>query len=97
MRVIVILDLPATATSLDELRDLLSSQLATTRSWNGCHSVRVCADASDPHRVVAVEEWESQAHYAEYVAWRQSTGDAAKLVALLAAPPQVRVLQAGEL
>ncbi len=47
----------------------------------------------DPDVLVAVEEWESKAHYEKYLAWRTETGVMDNLKELIAEPPSIRYFE----
>jgi quinol monooxygenase YgiN len=90
---IVLLELKVRPDSVDRLKDRLAEWLPATRSYDGCHGTTAHAQTEDPHVVIMIEHWESEAHYDRYRQWRSDTGVRADLVSMLESPPLVRFFQ----
>ena len=67
--------------------DLVHDVLVATRAFDGCLSVEVVVDESDPLHVIAVERWESMAADDAYRAWRATPEGRSALGSILAGPP----------
>ena len=80
------LDLNVKAESLPTAPAVLRDILADTRAFDGCLSVDVLVDSSDPAHFLVVEQWASLEHDSAYRAWRAGDG-ASGLGEILAAPP----------
>lgn len=64
----------------------MEKTLVETRAFDGCISVHGYRNQDDPTHIIAIEEWETRAHYEAYVAWRRSEGTMDRLAAILQAP-----------
>ena len=71
----------------DDLLQLLKGALPDTRSFDGCYSVNVLSDQSNPNKVLFYAAWESKAHYDKYLAWRTQQGMLVKLKEYLTGDP----------
>ena len=69
--VVLVVELTARADTIDELRERLLELTRLTRAEDGCVRYDLHADATDPLRLVFVEEWvTAQAHAAhDRTAW----------------------------
>lgn len=91
MSVTAILDLQFRADRLDEALALFGRVLQDTRAFEGCESVVLIQDQTDPTHVVAVETWASSEADAAYRQWRAGEGAITELPPLLAAAPRLTV------
>lgn len=78
-----------------EVDALMNEILPVTRKHEGCLRIDAHRKADGSRRFLIAEHWASLDHYKAYVAWRQSTGDLDRLLALMDAPPQADVWPAG--
>ncbi|RBH60116.1 hypothetical protein C3F00_003390 [Pseudomonas sp. MWU13-2860] len=62
-----------------------------TSSAAGALSVRVLRQHQDSQAICFVEQWENEAAFHAYIAWREARGDMAHLGQLLSAPPQINL------
>jgi quinol monooxygenase YgiN len=86
-----VLELRLNPDTLDEGLVVIQKILGETREFDGCLSVTVIQDASDPAHLVAIEEWESLEKDAAYREWRAGDGAMPDLVAHLAGAPNLIV------
>ena len=86
MTVTSLLDLRFATDHLEDGPRALLDILADTRAFDGCLSVQVVMDVTDPAHVIAVERWQSLEHDEAYRAWRAGPG-ASGLGNYLAGPP----------
>lgn len=63
------------------------TMLQDTSKFAGFKAIRVLRSASDPTRIVLIEDWESEDAYHAYIAWRTERGDMDSMGDLIAAPP----------
>jgi quinol monooxygenase YgiN len=89
---IVIVDLPATEQTRDELVALLEEALHDTRAFDGNRGASLCTEHEEPTMVTIVEHWESLEHYLAYDAWRVETGFMEQLEPMLGGEPGERHL-----
>jgi quinol monooxygenase YgiN len=71
----------------EELIQLMKGALPDTRSFNGCLSINVLSDHTNPNRLMLYEVWESKGQYDKYLAWRTQTGMLEKLKEYLVKDP----------
>jgi quinol monooxygenase YgiN len=90
MTCIVLLEVAVQPGKLDEAKTMLAGMLPTTRSYTGCKSLIATNNIGDPNSICLVEQWESQAAYETYLAWRKTTPEMAAISALFAGPPTIR-------
>lgn len=93
MSAIVIVDLPATPETRDELVATLKTALKDTRAFSGCRGASLCEDHDDPATVSIVERWETLQHYLTYDAWRTETGFMDMLAPMLGGEASERHLE----
>jgi quinol monooxygenase YgiN len=93
MSITSLLELQLKPDAVDAALPILHEILGQTRGFDGCHSVTVIQDTTDPTRFIAVERWESLDHDTAYRRWRDGDGAAAliPLGGLLAGPPKLTV------
>lgn len=65
--------------------------LKDTSRFAGFQAIRVLRHASDPSRVILIEDWDSEEAYNAYIAWRTERGDMDEMAAVIAAPPSVEI------
>ncbi|HVW45766.1 MAG TPA: antibiotic biosynthesis monooxygenase family protein [Solirubrobacterales bacterium] len=94
MATTAILELRLKPDAVDAGLEVVHRILGETRAFDGCLGVTVVQDASDPARLVAIEEWESPEKDAAYREWRAGDGAMPDLAALLAGPPNLLVGEA---
>ena len=70
---LVIVSFPATAESLEKLKEAMRRALPDTRSFDGCLSVNTFIEEST-NTIHLIEDWESLNHQAAYLNWRVETG-----------------------
>jgi len=81
---------------LDKIADMkthLAQVLPDTRIYGGCQGVDVYFNMDNPGNVVVVEQWESRAHYDQYLQWRMETGVIDKVSAMLDGPCSFRYFE----
>ena len=66
--------------------ETLHEQLPVTRAYDGCIEVYAYQDQDDPTTILAIQEWDSRAHYEKYFAWRGEQGDLETLRPMIAQP-----------
>jgi quinol monooxygenase YgiN len=66
--------------------------LVDTRSFDGCESVEVYANADNPDTIVLWEKFATRAHHEAYLAWRIETGLLDMLGPILASDLEVTYL-----
>lgn len=93
MSAVVIVDLPATSESRDDLVAMLTVALKDTRAFDRCRGASLCVDHEDATRVSIVERWRTLGHYLKYDAWRTETGFMEQLAPLLDGEPGERHLE----
>ena len=86
MTVMVTVELNVKPEKFDEARGIFKEALKATREWEGCHSVEVYSN-KEASKYVFIEEFDSEAIWQEYFAWRIEESGAI-LGELLSAPPQ---------
>jgi quinol monooxygenase YgiN len=91
MSVTAILDLQFKPDRVDDALALVRRILVDTRAFDGCESVTVVQDQTDPAHILAIEIWASAEHDAAYRAWRAGDGAITDLPELLAAAPRLTV------
>ena len=57
----------------------LPEMLKDTATRPGFRNIRVVRHKDDADRVLLIEQWDSEKHYQDYVAWRTERGDMAKM------------------
>jgi quinol monooxygenase YgiN len=82
-----ILELRLKPESVDAAPAVLQEVLAVTRAFEGCLSLEVLTDVTDPTHVTIVETWESMERDLAYRAFRQTPEGKSTLGTLLAGAP----------
>src|SRR5471032_2340757 len=67
----------------------LSALMRETSSSPGVRSVRAFRNAETVNAILFVEEWESEAAFKAYIAWRTERGDMERLGQMLSKPPEI--------
>ena len=86
MTVMVSVELNVKPEKFDEARGIFKEALKATREWEGYHSVEVYS-IKEESKYVFIEEFDSEAIWQEYFAWRTKESGAI-LSEFLTAPPQ---------
>ena len=93
MSVMVILEIQVKPENISNMKSLLAEILPDTRAYDGCQGIETHSNTEDPGNIVAIEYWNSRAHYEKYLAWRTETGVMDQLGAMLAGPPSIRYFE----
>ncbi|SAL47227.1 Antibiotic biosynthesis monooxygenase [Caballeronia udeis] len=67
----------------------LPALMRETSSSPGARSVRAFRNAESANAILFVEEWESEAAFKTYIAWRTERGDMARLAQMLSKPAEI--------
>jgi quinol monooxygenase YgiN len=94
---IVILDIPATTETRDNVLATLEESLVETRAFDGCEGLELLINQDDSSNFVVYEHWESRAHYERYLAFRQASGFSASFRAMFPDPPVIRKFDIGKI
>ena len=86
MTVMVSVELNVKPEQFDELREIFKEALKAAREQEGCHSAEVHSNKEES-KYVFMEEFDSEAIWQEYFAWRIKESGAI-LSEFLTAPPQ---------
>jgi|TARA_B110000971_G_scaffold221569_1_gene269249 quinol monooxygenase YgiN len=89
MSVLVTLELPAKAETLDEFMAVMRDTLLATRAYAGCEKVETYLE-QNTSTLFLVEQWESAEHQVAYMGWRVETGLMDAIGGFLAGPPVAR-------
>jgi len=92
MSIRVTLHCPLNSSSPEALMGFLEENLPAVRGFNGCRRVSVLMD-EQRQEMLLDEEWQSQQHHRDYLAFIEGNGVMAKLSEFMAGPPQVRYLK----
>ena len=57
-----------------------------TRGFEGCNSVTIHRDQTNPNHMLFLGDWDSRQHHENYLAWRSERGDMEKLMAWFEEP-----------
>ena len=90
MTTIVILDIPATPETRDEIYRTLTGVLDETRQFDGNEGMELLVNQDDNANILLYERWQSREHYERYLAYRQESGFSAKFRALIPGTVSVR-------
>jgi quinol monooxygenase YgiN len=91
MSVTSILELQVKPDRVGEALAIIERILVETRAFDGCESVLVIQDHTDPAHLIAIETWKSLEHDAAYRQWRAGDGAIPDLPGVLAAAPRLTV------
>ena len=89
MSVLVTLELPAKAETLDEFMAVMRDTLLATRAYAGCEKVETYLE-QNTSTLFLVEQWESAEHQVAYMGWRVETSLMDAIGGFLAGPPVAR-------
>lgn len=92
MSVLVTLELPANAETLDEFMAIMKDTLVATRAYAGCEKVETYLE-QNTSTLFLVEQWESAEHQVAYMGWRMETGLMDAIGHFLAGPPVARTFE----
>lgn len=70
----------------DRLKQTFKDIVADTRDYDGCITLHMIQDQTDPSQIIIVELWETKAHYDRYLQWRTERGDMDTLGEMLENP-----------
>ena len=87
MTVIAFVDLVVSLERDNDAPTVISEFLEATRSFDGCESVEVLADASDGSRYRVVATWRDEPSETAYREWRRGLGRSPAFGALLSEAP----------
>jgi quinol monooxygenase YgiN len=90
MAVRILLEVNAHPGTGGALVETFADILPATRAYEGSLGATLHQNQDDHDNLVLIEHWESKAHYAAYLAWRQDTGVLAALGASCSGPPSIR-------
>ena len=90
MTVLVTLECEVKSEHVAEVPALLRDVLPSTRAFEGCIKV-TCYLSQDKRKLLLVEDWTSKEAQEKYLAWRVTTDHGKQLLAMFAAPPDIRV------
>jgi quinol monooxygenase YgiN len=76
----------------EEFSQWFRAILPDTRSYVGCSGLYLVEVEGDADAFEVVSQWESKAHYDDYLNWRTESGDLDELGKYLAADPAFRFL-----
>ena len=93
MSVLVMLEIQVKPEHVSNMKSFLAEVLPDTRAYDGCQGIDVYSNTEDSGNMVAIEHWDSRAHYEKYLAWRTETGVLDKMGAMLAGPPSIRYFE----
>lgn len=96
MSAVILMELPLVPGKKEEATELFAEFLPQTRTHDGCEEVSMYFEQGDESTLVLFERWETKAHHDAYLQWRGSRPeDGARMQALLAGPPAMRILERG--
>jgi len=70
----------------DELKAQFRQFLPDTRAFDGCISIYLVQDQTDPAQMLIIEMWDSKDKYEKYLEWRGEQGDMALLETMWESP-----------
>ncbi|WP_368085390.1 putative quinol monooxygenase [Vibrio splendidus] len=92
MTILVQFTLSHTEDKTAEIGAFFNEILPDTRTFNGNLSAELYQKDLAENALVLCEEWESTAHFNEYIAWRKDIGDFDRLGAMLTDMPIITVM-----
>ncbi len=72
----------------DAFVETLTGLFPETRRCRGFRSIHLLAGATASDQFMLIQEWDDAQSFQDYARFRAETGDAEKLLAMVAAPPQ---------
>ena len=82
------------ATDLGSLLAILAKYVVLSRGHAGCRNIDLCASATVPNRVVVLSKWASEAAQQAHFDSPEMVEMARACTGILAAPPQIDLLEA---
>jgi quinol monooxygenase YgiN len=73
----------------DAFVEALRGMFPVTRLHKGFRNIRLLRSEVDPTQFLLIEEWDEAQNFQDYGQFRAGTGDTAKLLAMIASPPQL--------
>ena len=92
MSVLVNLQLKVKQNQVPNVLETFKELLPGTRSYKGCHWVKLATNIENENVLEAVSQWDSKEHYDTYIKWRIETGVVAALREFLDEDPVFRFL-----
>ncbi|MFC1984459.1 putative quinol monooxygenase [Chloroflexota bacterium] len=93
MGILILLEAQAKPADISDVKSYMAEIIPDTRTYDGCQKIDVYFNTEHTDSMVAVEHWDSRAHYEKYLTWRKETGVLDKLDAMLAGPPSIRYFE----
>ena len=93
MSVLVLLEIKVKPGETSNMKSYMAEIIPDTRTYDGCQGIDVYFDTGDTASMVAVEVWDSIAHYKKYHAWRKETGVLDKIGTMLTGLPSLRYFE----
>ncbi len=93
MSVLVLLEVKVKPEEISNMKSYMAEIIPDTRTYKGCQRIDVYFCTGDTASMVAVEYWDSLAHYEKYYAWRKETGVLDRIGTMLSKPPTVRYFE----
>ncbi len=90
MSVLVLLEVQVKPEEISNMKAYMEEIIPDTRAYEGCQRIDVYFDTGDTASMVAVEYWDSRAHYEKYHLWRKETGVLDRIGAMLTGSPSIR-------
>ncbi|WP_083717795.1 putative quinol monooxygenase [Vibrio lentus] len=92
MTILVQFTLSHTEDKTAEIVEFFNEILPDTCTFNGNLSAELYQKDLSENSLALFEEWESTAHFNEYIAWRKNIGDFDRLGAMLTDMPAITVM-----
>jgi len=93
MSVLVLLEVQVKLEDISNVKSYMAKIIPDTRAYDGCQRIDVYFNTEDMASMVAVEHWDSRAHYEKYHAWRTETGVLDRMGTMLDGPPSIRYFE----
>lgn len=93
MSVLVLLEVQVKLEDISNFKSYMAEIIPDTRTFDGCQGIDVYFNTEDTIGMIAVEQWNSLAHYEKYHTWRKETGVLDKIGAMLSGPPNTRYFE----
>jgi len=93
MGVLVLLEVQVKPEEISNMKEFMAEIIPDTRTYEGCQRIDVYFDTGDKASMVAVEYWDSRAHYDKYHTWRKETGVLDKIGTMITGTPSVRYFE----
>jgi quinol monooxygenase YgiN len=97
MSIYLLIEAQVQLDKIEEMKSNLARVSHETRDYDGCQSVDVYFDLEEPGNMVAVQKWESRAHYEKFRKERTESGIIDRLGWMLAGQINVRYLERADI